>query len=89
MEIEASEGTFFEVVFLRFLKEVGHTGRGYINLFSGTNLEVPIFSKSIQLYELWHEIQGRLWWDRFCLVSSFSLGWKCVIVADMYFLEVE
>jgi hypothetical protein len=26
---------------------------------------------------------------QFCVVSGFSLGWKCVIVAVMYFPEAE
>jgi hypothetical protein len=47
-----------------------------------------VFSKSVQLYELWHGFQGRFVGDCFCVVSGFSLGWKCIVAADKSFLKL-
>jgi hypothetical protein len=47
-----------------------------------------VFSKSVQLYGLWHGFQGRFVGDCFCVVSGFSLGWKCTVAVDKSFLKL-
>jgi hypothetical protein len=89
METEARVGMVFEAT----LEEFFEGGRPYrrqgTTSCCGMNFEVPIFSKSVQLYRLWHGFQGKFVGDCFCAVSGFSLGWKSVIVVVMYFPEAE
>jgi hypothetical protein len=72
MKIEACVGTIFEASCEEFSKG-GHSyeKQGTIaccgNFFRG-----DIFSKSVQLYGLWHGFQGSLWVGQFCVVSCFS-----------------
>jgi hypothetical protein len=32
--------------------------------------------------------EAKFWWDCFCVLSGFSLGWKCTMVADKSFLKL-
>jgi hypothetical protein len=61
--------------------KLGHGFRGILEEFSrgqpyrregtaaccGTNFKVPNFSKSVQLYELWHSFQDRFVGDSFVM----------------------
>jgi hypothetical protein len=77
----------FEAIFLSFLKEVGST-ESKVQQLLWALFPRCCFSKFIQLYRLWHGNRGRFWWDIFCSVSAFSLGWKCIVAADKSFLKL-
>jgi hypothetical protein len=82
-------GTVFEATLEEFSVGDWPYKRQGTTAYCGMNFEVPIFNKSVQLYGLWHGFQGRFVGDCFCAVSGFSLGWKSVIAAVMYFPEAE
>jgi hypothetical protein len=82
-------GTVFKASLEDFSQGVRSYSRQVTTTCCGMNFEVPIFSKSVQLYGLWHGFQGRFVGDCFCAVSGFSLGWKSVIAAVMFFPEAE
>jgi hypothetical protein len=72
--------------FLSFLKEVNRTGRGYNSLF-WAHFTRCCFQQIHTV--VWTVARKGICGDRFCVVSGFSLGWKCVIAAVMYFPEAE
>jgi hypothetical protein len=71
---------------VNLLKEVSRTKEGTPNC-CGHKFRGTVFNKSVQLYELWHDFQGRLWWDKFCAVSGFLLAGNVLFLLICTFLK--
>jgi hypothetical protein len=82
-----NRGSLLHVFQGSFFSEFSEGGRPYRKRIQqpilGTFYEV-LFSANPYSCTDWHGNQGR-----FCAVSGFSLGWKSVIAAVMYFPEDE
>jgi hypothetical protein len=72
MKIEAREGMFFEEVLVEFSEGGRSYRRQGVAACFGHILRGSNFSKSLQLYELWHKFQGSFVVGQFCAVSCLS-----------------
>jgi len=71
-EIEAREGILFEATFAEFFEGGRPYRRKSTSACFGHIFRGAIFSKSVQLYELWHGFQGSFVVGQFCAVSCLS-----------------
>jgi hypothetical protein len=71
-KIEAREGTIFKAAFAKFSEEGRSYKRQGTAACFGHIFRGAIFSKSVQLYELWHGFQDNFVVGQFCVVSCLS-----------------
>jgi phosphoserine phosphatase len=83
-EIEAGWAQFSRL----FLLLLGRTEQS-VQQAVCTNFEVQNFWVGRTTVQTWHKNRGRKFGTVLGAVSGFSLGWKCVIAAVMYFPEAE